>query len=456
MADLFEELPEDANHLICRFTSSLDLDLGEIWPLRQVSKTWKQAVEEGHLGEAGRFHKPGLLTFACRVVDAEPGRGKSLLEWQNVYPGLGVLNEDRTVLHVHPFRKRTFGKGLTEAQSSAVWVDIPESTVVVNRAVYVLSEPKRAPSDVYLRVREFRLRSFDLTSREGCWKERSSLQLTEEEAPLSPTAEGFVFGFNFCTVQTSFTVVASQRYVFVLHYAIPSVVSEFPNRWFAIIRSSHGSLYDTLSDTWRPFALPPHFLPPTPRTGLNDCPSRFHEWKEGDVLAYLAEGRKVTEVMCAASADAIVLLNGLQKKVWLHSLAERELDQPWKAVSFGSALGEQHSPEEISYSSLTAVSGVPDAFAFSFLRTTGPGAPSKDIIKAKSAPQGQSMGIAENDSSTVLAVTDETRWLAPENFDGRYHEDLHDVHGELLVFGKEAGRWQGSKKHGGISPRNLP
>ncbi|GAQ88118.1 hypothetical protein KFL_004020040 [Klebsormidium nitens] len=396
MAGLFKELPLDVNILICQLTSGLDLDLKELWHLRQVSKTWKQAVEEGHLGEAGR----------------------------------------------------SYGKVLTEAQSSGVWVDIPESTVVVNEAVYVLSEPKRAPSDVYARVRRFRLRSFDLSSQKGCWKEKSSLQFTEEEAPLSPSAEGFIMGEHECAAQTSFSVVASQRYIFVMHFAIPRVDSSHTTRpgWYAMIASAHANLYDTLTDTWRPFNfnLPNFLWPPY----SDPPPSRF--WR----MVRFYRGRKLADVLCAATEDAVIFIHD-RKEVWFHSLAEGELDQPWESASFIPTDGEPQPREKVYYSAVTASSGVPNAICISSLAYTGPDFARciRKIVRTKPTPKRRGANEEESLSSMSFTAIDEIDWVWPtqsrfeEGSQHRNVDDLHDVHGDVLILSEGAGMWQGSKKH---------
>lgn len=133
---LFEQLPEDVNLLICRrLYFPVQLDLEQLGKLRRVSKAWKQMVEDGHLGSVGAFHRPGLPKFVCRVSNRVG----------QTYPGLGVLSGYGGLLHVHPFLSGFFGKGWTglgDALSSEVWIDNPESAVVVGHTLYVLGEPK--------------------------------------------------------------------------------------------------------------------------------------------------------------------------------------------------------------------------------------------------------------------------------------------------------------------------
>lgn len=307
-----------------------------------------------------------------------------------------------------------------------------------------LSEPKRPPGAVCARVREFCLRSFDLARRDGCWRERSSLQFSDEEAPLSPTAEGFIMGQNRdCAALTSFTVVASKRYIFVLHYAVPRVqYREYG--WYAIISSTQASLYDTLTDTWRAFKLPDFLLPSTaPHNSITSSPSF-------PAMVYFNKGRKLTDVLCAATDDALLLITHRQD-VWFHSLAEGELDQPWKLTTFVVEDRRSQPEEPLYYTAMSASLGIHNEFCISVVTHRGPqsSVSVRKVIRAKATPERLRKN-ARDRLLMVSTMTDEVDCVTPSGtrFDIKYHNynvDIHSIDGEVLTLGKGAGGWQGSK-----------
>ncbi|GAQ88920.1 hypothetical protein KFL_004700020 [Klebsormidium nitens] len=242
---LFEQLPADVNLYICGFMSTFELDFEELERLRRVSKAWKAAVEEGLLGSPGRFHKAGLTRFACRLISDQ----------QKSYPGLAILDEAGEELHLHPLTGGAYGSG-GGPEDAENWKDIPESMVVVKDTLYVLSESKCVTDVNWLTVAKLRLRAYNLATAGG-WRERSALLFDEQSEPLSPHAECFVQGKEH-TNQTTLTVVASERYIFVYHKPLYN----FYNNGFGTKSPQHadaqGNLYDTQTDTWRKMRLPKH------------------------------------------------------------------------------------------------------------------------------------------------------------------------------------------------------
>lgn len=298
MAFLFEQLPADINEIICSFISALDLDHEQLGSLRFVSKAWRQAVEDGSLGMAGLVHAAGLHKFACRVSKGLP---------RESYPALGILNKDGTKLHVHPLMTGHFGKGsssLGDAQSSETWIDIPESTVIIGQTLYVLSEPK-LPWGALDRVKQLRMRSYELGQEDAGWHEKASLHFGEEEAPLSPAAECFVVDVRYGVATSSLKVVASKRYIFILHFS----VSQPTPREYPIVNAVHGSLYDTQKDTWRVFPLPEGF-------------SR----KFTGQLHY--ENARRGDFRCTASSNYVCIQSYWD--LYVHSLKGDELERSWQ------------------------------------------------------------------------------------------------------------------------------
>lgn len=308
---LFEQLPEDVNLLICRFVLASDLDLEQLGRLRCVSKAWKQAVEEGALGNAGSFHRAGLPKFVCRVTSSA----------RKTYPGLGILNEDGTVLHIHPCISGAFGKGWTglgERHIDEVWIDIPESTVVVGHTIYVLGEPK-LPDGSLEKVKKMRLRSYDLTAGNG-WHERASLHFKQEEAPYSPASE--------CSIdaswdtehaeQTTFNVVASGRYIFVLH--LFDSARNRRNLSNSKVKSARGSLYDTGNDIWRSLPLP----------------SQISSQLDNLVLRGVLLSRNLFSF---ASAKFIYIIS--EWGIFVHTSEADKLEQPWDTISIVNKTGKR-------------------------------------------------------------------------------------------------------------------
>ena len=85
------------------------------------------------------------------------------------------------------FGRQVYGKGPEDSETGEEWMDIPESLVVVNKTLYVLSEHKSQPTWGSCQiVRKMRLRSYDMVAGGGCWTERSSLEFSRKEPRCRP------------------------------------------------------------------------------------------------------------------------------------------------------------------------------------------------------------------------------------------------------------------------------
>lgn len=401
---LFEELPEDVNALICGFVFALDLDLGELGRLQRISKAWKHAVEEERLGSAGSLLRPGLLKFACRVADSN----------RYTYPALGIVDQDKAVFHIHPCLAGRYGKGLEDRDTGEEWVDIPESVVVVNRKLYVLSEPKCQPGwGHYQMVRKMRLRSYDLVAREGGWTERSSLEFSKEEAPLSPTAECYIMGdATGWPEDTSFTVIACKHWIFV--YAVSVGFSRSGKEISSLdVKPTHAKLYNTLSNTWSSFHLPASFQ------------------KANQQIYSCGFGRKLGMVQCASDGNSIFLKKENGLKAFVHSLQAEALDKPWIKAMLDNELVSFETAGSNLFSHATCKEFTVPGPGFKF---TAPAHGKRWIVKFRSSSgdqQGDATGQPEC-PKIVIPEMNETYWLRPYFFrpDGTYSEECkrsHDI-----------------------------
>lgn len=197
-------------------------------------------------------------------------------------------------------------RGLGDSQSGQSWIDIPESTVIVGRSLYLLSEPKLQRGSL-VTVKQLRLRPFDLGQQDGCWLEKASLYFSEEEAPLSPSAECLILDERYGVASTSLKVVASERYILILHF---SVLKQTLNE-FREVNIVHANLYDTLDDTWKQFPLPEVF-------------SR-------SFTGVIHFRRFIISFFCTASAESVYIES--EDNLFLHSLKGGELDRPWQILT---------------------------------------------------------------------------------------------------------------------------
>lgn len=410
---LFDTLPEEIGDLICGFISALDLDLEDLWQLRCVSKAWKQAVEEEKLGSRGCLFKTGLLKFACRVLDKQQ---------KQTYAGLGIMNEARTVLHVHPFVSGRYGKDAEGLPSGEVWVDIPESLVVIKDTLYVLSEPKLPPGEH--RVKKMRLRSY----RESSWTERRALEFVEGEAPMSPTAECLFLADKAGPSKSSFTVhTMSDRYLFVLHYVVFRELSPVGPDVFRI-KSVRANLYDTFSDKWSPFALPNALSRPAHST-----PYKYHP------------GNKLGNVLSAANSDAIFLFRS-KAGIFMHSLKAEELQRPWKTVLlkitdggprlalFAMLASGRDDNVELKVPRYGALEG----YDFDLKLSTFRPVPDQGLANP---------GTSESVTFTMVEEL-ERKWHLPRSQcnDICSDDNVHSVDNDLLITSKVEGVWQGTEQ----------
>lgn len=420
---LFEQLSEDVNHLICHFVAALDLDPEQLGKLRRVSKDWKQAVADGVLGSAGVLYKAGLPKFVCRGTC-----NGGLSSW----PALAILNEDGTVLHIHLFKSVVFGMGWTglgDTHTSQNWIDIPESTVVVGHTLYVLSEPEGSVE----KVQKMRLRSFDLKSGNG-WRERTALQFSEEDSPFSPTLESITRASSHGPAQTTFKVVASEQFIFVMYFAVSTV--EVDGKLFTHIKSAHGRLYDTLTGAWGPFPIPESW-------------SRDYE---GFPLFYwhVLPGSFV----CSASSGHLYFLSDWHFHV--RSLKADEQERPWQRLSFMDENGKPQRFEAFSSTKPTPISGFDELLSLLAYPSERAGAsePRADKVSgSRCGPDLQRFVCIEPSFALTFKpfsmVEDSAALKQPFGIvinDVSSLSRLYHVRGEPLILDEEAGRWQRSRE----------
>jgi hypothetical protein len=408
---LFEQLPSDVNRLLCASVSNLELDFEELSRLRCVSKAWKVAVEEGSLGTAGPFCKPGLKKFVCRLI----GLGEV------TYPGLGILSEDWADLYVQPMRQGIYGKFWNQPEEvapEASWIDIPESFVVINRTLYVLSELRNPPQVLYElgRLKTMRLRSYDLVKRGG-WVARSALHFSEEEAPLSPAKECFINGSMKRRVKTTFSVAATERYIFVLHIAASASLSL--RGWDRKFKSIHGNIYDSLSDTWSRMQLPEFLY-------IGNRPRRIE---------------RLNSLLCAASGDLVYIKT--DEQLFVHPLKAGHLEEPWGRISL------EMDGESVRFCSLSMeIRGATDNLILLGWREHHPIRTGVTINTFKVRSDLVQLGQEE---TLCFPLVDETAANSPTGFGlivfGLLEEaGMLAVDGELLVSNTVGGIWQQSGK----------